>query len=376
MSFIALNRANKYLSTRIGNWLPPKPITVAIHGFGVIGKAFFIAQQLIPGMRKRIAVTLINDKSNSWANHLNLINCPSIYGETGINAKLADSTNIPEMILDNGMKIDLLSESKNSKLPLENIDFLLDTSGDSSCKDRKYFESFLHSGARRVILPNFHSEMDKNIIIGFNEEQYSPSKHSIVGCGSCSLNLQVLLLGLLANKYTLRAVLLEVLHCINTDQSVTDIPHPKSHGLLGRATGDNFIIVPSGSLGNIADFFPEIKGNIQAINVRIPVSVGMAIHSVIKIDETTHKDEVNSLIAKASSSTHKGLIRLVSKEDAFTSAQTKANPESAIVDISQTAIMDGNLIKLLAWQDPFIGYATKILETILLMAYKETEKQA
>jgi glyceraldehyde 3-phosphate dehydrogenase len=226
-----------YLGARVAGYRPPRPMRVGILGaFGTIGRASLLALSRRED-KAFFRVSFLHDRLSDIERAVRLLRNPSAY-ETGIDVKVGDA----KTLLLEDAEVKCYYDAAPSDLPLSEVDLVLDCTGKHNRGQdlRQYLPA---DGV--LLLPAFSHQMDANLIIGFNDREFDPSRHRMVGIGSCSMNAVVLVLGII-RELGLESAVLSVLHCADRDQSVVDVVSHKDP--LGMSSLGGFFTIDSRSL--------------------------------------------------------------------------------------------------------------------------------
>jgi len=153
------------------------------------------------------------------------------------------------------------------------------------------------------------------------------------------------------------------IHAYTNDQRILDLPHQDLR--RARAAAINQIPTTTGAARAIGLVIPELKGKLDGISMRVPVPNGSIVDLVAEIEQNATKDELNAAFREAAQGPLRGILEY-SEED-LVSSDVIGNPHSSIVDGKLTAVMDGNLIKVLAWYDNEWGFSNRVIELLHLL---------
>jgi glyceraldehyde 3-phosphate dehydrogenase len=267
-----------------------------------------------------------------------------------------------------GNEIRVLSEKDPSKLPWKDLE--VDVVVESTGKFRKPEDAELHlkAGARKVLLsaPWKGSREDTlTIVMGVNDGLYDSSKHNMVSTASCTTNCLAPMVKVLNDSFGIVKGEMTTIHAFTNDQRILDLPHKD----LRRARSAFVSIIPTttGAAKAIGIVIPELKGKLAAMAIRVPVPDGSIVDMTVVTAKTTAVEEVNAAFKRASEeSPLKGYLEY--SESALVSADIIGNPHSCIFDSPLTEVQDGNLVKICGWYDNEMGYASRMIDMMKLIA--------
>jgi len=326
-------------------------IKVAINGFGRIGRLAF---RRILNNHPELEVVAINDLAKKET-LVHLLKHDSSYGVCEKQIEI----NNGEVLIDN-KKIGFFFEPNPEKLPWKElgIDVVLECTG--------HFRSFvgakkhLEAGAKKVIISApAKSEEIPTYVLGVNAKEYNPEKDNIISMGSCTTNCLAPLAKILNEKFKIVKGFMTTIHSYTNDQKILDLAHEDLR--RARAAGLNIIPTTTGATKAVEKCLPELKGKLDGLALRVPTPVVSIVDFVCEVEKETSVEEVNHVFEKASEAGDMKKIFGFEKTP-LVSSDYKGNPDSCIVDALSTKVMEGNLIKVLAWYDNEYGYACRLVE--------------
>ena len=199
--------------------------------------------------------------------------------------------------------------------------------------------------------------------MGVNHDKYDKEKHNIVSNASCTTNCLAPILKVLNDNLKVKRGFMTTCHAYTASQRLLDAPHKDAR--RARAAAVNIIPTTTGAAKAIGEVIPELAGKMDGMALRVPVPNGSINDIVVEVEKKTSIEEVNSLLKEASESYMKGIIDF--SEEPIVSTDIIGNPASAIVDSLLTNVIDGNLVKVLAWYDNEWGFSNRMVDVILLM---------
>ena len=325
-------------------------IKIAINGFGRIGRLVFRAGY----KNKDIEFVAINDIADAKT-LAHLLKYDSIHGT--LNAEIKSGNN---SIIVDGKEIKTFSIREPETLPWKDlkVDVVMESTGKFT--DRAGAEKHLKAGATKVVISAPAKGPDATIVFGVNQEVYDKSKHHIISMGSCTTNCLAPIVKILHQEFGLECGLMTTIHAYTNDQVVQDEPHKDLR--RARAAALSMIPTTTGAARAIAEVIPEMKGKLDGLAIRVPVPNVSLVDFVATLSKSTTKEEVNAKLKEYANSSMKGI--LLCSEEELVSRDFNGNPHSSIVDIPNTSVIGGKMVKILSWYDNEWGFSSRMTELL------------
>ncbi|MGB6268489.1 MAG: type I glyceraldehyde-3-phosphate dehydrogenase [Olleya sp.] len=324
-------------------------ITVAINGFGRIGRRVF----RLLNDNKHIKVVAINDLADAKTlSHL--LKYDSIHGVFP-----ATITSEKNDIIVNGKNIPLLNvkHPKNCNWSSYNPDFVIEATG--KFKTSTDLQHHIKNGAKRVILSVPPAEDDiKTIVLGVNETELDGSE-TIISNASCTTNNAAPMIDIINELCGINQAYITTIHSYTTDQSLHDQPHRDLR--RARAAGQSIVPTTTGAAKALTKIFPELSNVIGGCGIRVPVANGSLTDITFNVKKTVSIETINKAFKKASQGKFKGVLEYT--EDPIVSIDIVGNPHSCIFDAQMTSVI-GNMVKIIGWYDNETGYSSRIIDLI------------
>ncbi len=331
----------------------PQKLNIAINGFGRIGRAVCkIILEKYPSYK----IVAINDLTDTKT-LAHLLKYDTAYGV--YNQKVShDEKNI----IINNKKIPVLSEKDPSLLPWKkmNVDVVLECTGRFTNKEGLMMH--VKAGAKKVILsaPAKGEAEVKTIVLGVNENKVN-KKDQIVSCASCTTNCLAPVTEIIRQKFGIEKALMTTIHAYTADQNLVDGPHKDLR--RARSAALNMVPTTTGAAVAINSTIPSLKGTFDGLAVRVPVVVGSMCDVVFLLKKNTTVEEINKNFVKVCSTAKlRGLVE--ASNEPLVSSDIVGNEHSAIVDLSLTKVIGGNLAKVIVWYDNEWGYSCRLADLI------------
>jgi glyceraldehyde 3-phosphate dehydrogenase len=240
-------------------------------------------------------------------------------------------------------------------------DILLECTG--KWKTEAEMNTFLAHGAKRVVVSRPVDGV-LNVVMGVNHGLYDPSMHRVVTAASCTTNCLAPVVKVIKESFGIKHGAITTIHNVTNTQTVHDKPMDD----LRRARSCLNALVPSttGSAKAIAMIFPELKGKLNGLAVRVAVLNASITDCVFEVERPVSKEEVNAALHAAGQGSLRGILRV--EERPLVSVDYKGESHSAVIDALSTMVVDGTCIKILAWYDNEYGYALRMAELVRFVA--------
>jgi glyceraldehyde 3-phosphate dehydrogenase len=331
---------------------------VGINGFGRIGRLALKA--IINRCGGKAEVAAVNDLTDAKTN-AHLFKYDSNYGIYPGKVEAKD-----DGIVVDGRKIKVLAEREPAKIPWRDygVDIVIESTGLFTQASKA--AAHLQGGAKKVIISAPAQEEDISIVLGVNEEKYDPAKHRIISNGSCTTNCIAPVVKVLHQNFGIVHGLMTTVHAYTNDQRILDVFHRDLR--RARSAGTNIIPTTTGAAKVVGVVIPELQGKLDGIALRVPVSVVSIVDFVADLKKKASDQEINEAFRKVADGELKGILEYC--DQPLVSSDFKGNPASSIFDALSTMVIDGNLIKVLAWYDNEWGYSCRLADLVAYIAKK------
>ncbi len=322
-------------------------VRVGINGFGRIGRLVFRA-----GWENGLDVVAVNDITDA-ATLAHLLTYDSVHRTwaTPVAARGGD--------LDvGGRTVRVLSVADPAKLPWKDLGVGVVIESTGRYTDRDKAAAHLAAGARKVIVSAPGRNADVTIVPGVNDAAYDSAAHHVVSAASCTTNCLAPVAKVLDDTFGIERGTMTTVHAYTNDQRILDSPHKD----LRRARGAGQSIIPTstGAARAIGLVVPSLAGKLDGFALRVPVPDGSVVDLVVSVREKTTREDVNAALQRAASAPPlQGYLRYT--ELPLVSSDIVGDPHSSIVDGLSTIVVDGTLVKVVAWYDNEWGYANRVV---------------
>jgi len=332
---------------------------VAINGFGRIGRNVLrVAAISGAGDLEFVAVNDLTDTKTL----AHLLKYDSVHGRfPGTVEAAADGLHV------NGKLVKVLSEKDPAALPWKqlDVDFVLESTGRFT--DRDAAAKHLAAGARKVVISAPAKKDDITVVYGVNHESYDPDRHHVISNASCTTNSLVPVVKVILDAFGFERGFMTTIHAYTNDQQILDLPHKD----LRRARAAALSIIPttSGAAKATALVIPELKGKIDGVAVRVPVSDASLMDLVCTVKKPVTVEEVNQAFRDASKARLKGVLDVC--EEPLVSVDYIGNLFSSTVDALSTQVIEGTLVHVSSWYDNEMGYSARCIDLLRYLGTRD-----
>lgn len=337
-----------------------KKIRIAINGFGRIGRAFFKLARKYP----EFDIVAVNDLGDP-ENMVYLLKYDTAYGKADFDIHTEVQDGITTFVVD-GERTQLVQQKDATLLPWGqmNIDVVVESTGFFTAYDKA--KVHLDAGAKRVVITApVKGEAVPGIsgvtaLMGLNEDRLVDAQ--ISSNASCTTNAASPVIAILNEKIGIEKALLNTTHAYTGTQKLVDGPGGKDlRG--GRAGAQNMIPASTGAAIAVTEAVPELKGKFDGISIRVPVITGSLADITFIAKRNTSVEEVNQILRDAANEPRwKGIFKVT--DEPIVSSDIVGEEYGSIADLDMTRVVDGNLVKVLAWYDNEMGYTSTLVRHV------------
>jgi glyceraldehyde 3-phosphate dehydrogenase len=329
-------------------------VRVGINGFGRIGRNAFRASMARGG--DGIEWVAVNDLTDAETlGHL--LKYDSILGPYPGTVEVGEGA-----IVVDGKALKVLAERDPGALPWGElgVDVVIESTGFFT--DRENAAKHLAGGAKKVVISAPGTDPDATVVLGVNfDDVYDRDAHDVISNASCTTNCLAPVAKVLNDTFGIRHGLMTTIHAYTADQRLQDMPHKDLR--RARAAAINLIPASTGAAKAIGLVIPELQGKLNGFSIRAPVPTGSVVDLTVEAGRETTPEEVNEAMKAASESGPlQGILSYT--EDPIVSTDIVQSPYSSIVDSKLSAVMQGTMIKVIAWYDNEWGYSNRIVDLV------------
>jgi glyceraldehyde-3-phosphate dehydrogenase (NAD(P)) len=334
-------------------------IRVAINGFGRIGRNFM--RCWIGRTNSQLEVVAINDTSDPKTN-AHLLKYDTMLGKLDADISADDNS-----ITVNGHTVKCVSDRNPLNLPWAEwgIDLIIEATGVFI--DNAGASKHIEAGAKKVLItaPGKGSDIG-TYVMGVNDNEYEHDKFNVLSNASCTTNCLAPVVKVLHENFNIIKGTMTTTHSYTGDQRLLDASHRDVR--RARAAAMNIVPTTTGAAKAVALVIPEMKGRLNGIALRVPTPNVSVVDLVAQVEKRTFAEEVNEALQHAAQGQLKGILEY--SDLPLVSCDYKGNDASSIVDASLTMVMDGDMVKVIAWYDNEWGYSQRVVDLAELVAQK------
>ncbi len=331
-------------------------IRVAINGFGRIGRAF---ARLSHG--RNIEIVAVNDLG-SLENLAYLLKYDTVYKRAPFSVEAGKG-----ILVINGEEVQFLSEKDPTQLPWKKleIDVVVESTGFFTNYEKA--RAHIDAGARRVVITapvKEESSLGATVLMGLNEDRLQTCK--ISSNASCTTNAANPVIVILDEALGIEKAILSTTHAYTASQSIVDSPARKDMK-EGRAAAQNIVPTSTGAATAVTQAYTPLSGKFDGISLRVPVPAGSIADVTFIAKRPTTVEEVNTILRDAAMTARwEGIFRTTDED--LVSSDIIGEPVPSIADLGMTRVVDGTLVKVLAWYDNEMGYTESLVRHVIAAA--------
>lgn len=331
---------------------------IGINGFGRIGRLVLRAA-FIKGAQD-LEFVAVNDLADVQV-LAHLLKYDSVHGRFP-----AEVEHKGDAIFVGGKEIKVLSVKEPQGLPWRElgVDVVVESTG--AFTEREKASLHLSAGAKKVVISAPAKKPDITIVMGVNHENYDPLNHHIISNASCTTNCLAPVVKVLHENFKVKRGLMTTVHAYTNDQRILDLVHKDLR--RARAAALSMIPTTTGAAVAIGEVIPELRGKLDGMAIRVPTPNVSLVDLVVEVEKEVSKDMVNEAFKRASEDKLKGILGYT--EEPLVSVDFNGNTLSAIVDGLSTMVIDGKMVKVLAWYDNEMGYSMRTVDLLSYIAQR------
>ncbi len=331
-------------------------IRVGINGFGRIGRNVFRAALANPEL-EIVAVNDITDPPTL----AHLLKYDSVLG----NLKNQVSAEADAIVVD-GRKIRVFAQKDPAAIdwPSVQASLVVESTGifTSAADARKH----LRGTVKKVVISAPATDEDLTVVLGVNQDQYDPARHSVISNASCTTNCLAPIAKVLHQNFGIVSGTMTTVHSYTNDQRLLDLPHKDLR--RARAAAINMIPSSTGAAKALHLVIPELKGRLDGFSIRVPTPNVSVVDLVVWTEKKTSPAEINQALKAAAAGPMRGILGVEDQE--LVSSDFKGDSRSSIVDGPLTRVVQGNCVKVVSWYDNEWGYSNRVRDLLLFLIQK------
>ena len=331
-------------------------IRIGINGFGRMGRLALRVAWDWPDFE----IVHINEVKGGPETAAHLLEFDSVHGRWQRDIRVVDGS----LVID-GRTAGFSAEKAPGDVPWgeRGVDIVIESSG--KFRTPELLQPYYDRGVKKVIVaaPVKHGAL--NIVMGVNDDLYDRDRHHLLTAASCTTNCLAPVVKVLHEQIGIEHGVMTTIHDQTNTQVIVDAPHKD----LRRARAASLSLIPTttGSATAITLIYPELKGKLNGLAVRVPLLNASITDAVFEMQRPVTEDEINGLFKAAEATYLKGILGV--EERPLVSIDFKGDPRSAIIDAPSTVVVDGTQLKVLAWYDNEMGYVYRMMELCSKVAH-------
>jgi glyceraldehyde 3-phosphate dehydrogenase len=329
-------------------------IRVAINGFGRIGR--LVLRAIVESGRKDIVVAAVNDLGPVETN-AHLLRYDSVHGRFPGEVKVDG-----DHMIVGGHRMMVTAIRNPAELPHKDlgVDIALECTGIFTSKEKA--SAHLTAGARRVLVSAPADGVDLTVVCGVNDDKLTKD-HIVVSNASCTTNCLAPVAKVMHDAFGIEKGFMTTIHSYTNDQPTLDALHKDLY--RGRAAALSMIPTSTGAAKAVGLVLPELKGKLDGVSIRVPTPNVSVIDFKFVAKRATTADEVNNAAKAAAAGAMKGILEII--EAPLVSHDFNHDPASASFALDQTKVIEGNLVRVMAWYDNEWGFSNRMADAAVKM---------
>ncbi len=321
---------------------------VAVNGTGRIGRALIKLILDTP----ELELTAVNDLVPP-ENIAYLLKYDTVYGRFDRKVEAGDG----KLVID-GREYRFLSEKDPAKLPWKEMGIEIVFESTGVFTRREDLEKHIKAGAKHALLSAPSKSEDVATVVHGVSDPEQEGNQSVISCASCTTNCITPVVEIMGRRIGIEKAVMTTIHAYTSSQSIVDAPQKKMR--RGRAGAANFVPTSTGAAVAATKALPQYKGKFDGVAIRAPIPVGSIADIIFVTSRETTVEEVNGIFREEAGSDRYRDI-LGASDDELVSSDIIKDPRASIVDLGMTRVVDGNLVKVMAWYDNEWGYAMQMI---------------
>ncbi len=327
-------------------------VKIGINGFGRIGR--LVLRAAMARKNKDMKFVSVNDLTDAKTLAY-LFKYDSTFGiyDGEVSAK-------EDAIVVDGNEIKVTKIKDPAELPWKELGVEIVIESTGLFIDKEKASKHITAGAKKVIISAPAKGEDITIVLGVNEDKYDAANHNIISNASCTTNCLAPVVKVLHDAFGIEKGIMTTIHSYTNDQRILDFPHKDLR--RARAAAVSMIPTTTGAAKAVTLVLPELKGKLDGMAIRVPTPNVSVVDFVALLKKSVTKEEVNAAVKKAAEGKLKKYLQYL--DEPLVSKDFNGNPSSSIFDSLATIVLDGNLVKIIAWYDNEWGYSNRVIDLI------------
>ena len=308
-----------------------------------------VIRSLVESKNKNIKIVHVNNRTNSENSSL-LLKYDSVHGKFNANVDF-DKKNL----IINNKKIHFSQETELNKINWKknNVDIVLECTGKNNSKQQSM--THIKNGAKKVIVSAPCKNADKTVVYGINHKSIKKND-LIISAASCTTNCLAPVAFVINENFKIEKGFMTTIHSYTTDQRLLDNSHKDPR--RARSAAQSIVPTSTGASKTIGEIIPELKGKLEGLEMRVPTANVSLVEFVFNSKKKLSVKKINDSFIKASNNKLRNVLSVTNEK--LVSIDFNHNPNSAIVDLSLTAVIGDQMGKVSAWYDNEWGFASRM----------------
>ena len=330
-------------------------VKIAINGFGRMGRLAFREAWDWP----ELEIVHVNEHAGDAEIAAHLLNFDSVHGTWQYEVSAVDGN-----IVIGDKSVSYSTNTALADTPWKDlgVDIVAECTG--AFKTSPELDYYLQQGIKKVVVSAPVKDGPLNIVVGVNDDLYEPNKHDIITAASCTTNCIAPVVKVIQESFGIKHGCITTLHDITNTQSMIDQYHKDFR--RARSSGQSLIPTSTGSATAITHIFPELKGKLNGVAVRVPLTNASITDCVFELNQAVTVAQVNSALKEASEGSLADILGY--EERPLVSCDYTNDKRSSIIDALSTMVIDDTQLKILAWYDNEMGYVNRMMELVKKVA--------
>lgn len=329
---------------------------IGINGFGRIGRLVFRVML----ERDDFEITAINNPSGAETAAY-LAKYDTVHGRLEKDIRVEGD----DLLID-GHRIHVFHDRDPENLKWEDYGVQMVIESTGKLKDHESAGKHIHGTVKKVIITAPGKDDDATLVMGVNENSYNPETDHIISNASCTTNCLTPVVKVLNETFGIRRGMMTTVHSYTNDQAILEKAHKDPR--RGRAAAENIIPTSTGAAKAIGAVIPELKGKLNGLAIRVPTPDVSLVDLSCEVERKVTKEEVNAALKAAAEGELKGILAYT--DEPLVSSDFRGTNVSSTVDGDLTMVVDGDLVKVIAWYDNEWGYSCRIADLAAFVASK------
>ena len=329
---------------------------IGINGFGRIGRLVFRVML----ERDDFEITAINNPSGAETAAY-LAKYDTVHGRLEKDIRVEGD----DLLID-GHRIHVFHDRDPENLKWEDYGVQMVIESTGKLKDHESAGKHIHGTVKKVIITAPGKDDDATLVMGVNENSYNPETDHIISNASCTTNCLAPVVKELNETFGIRRGMMTTVHSYTNDQAILEKAHKDPR--RGRAAAENIIPTSTGAAKAIGAVIPELKGKLNGLAIRVPTPDVSLVDLSCEVERKVTKEEINAALKAAAEGELKGILAYT--DEPLVSSDFRGTNVSSTVDGDLTMVVDGDLVKVIAWYDNEWGYSCRIADLAAFVASK------